>query len=186
VHQQKEHKKKGYAYFFHARTHKMLQELFTKLIILSINTHFMNEYLKIVEIRWADLDPNFHLRHSVYYDYGAYCRVSFLEEYGLSNLKMQELSIGPILFREEAVFRREIRLGDRLSINLALAKARTDYSRWTIRHELIKNQTILAAVITVEGAWLHTLQRKLATPPPEVAFVFEQMPKTEQFEWLGH
>ena len=27
-------------------------------------------YTKPVEIRWSDLDPNFHLRHSVYYDYG--------------------------------------------------------------------------------------------------------------------
>jgi acyl-CoA thioester hydrolase len=145
----------------------------------------MNEYLKPIDIRWADLDPNFHLRHSVYYDYGAYCRVSFLEEHGLTNLLMQQLNIGPILFREEAVFRKEVRLGDKLNIGLQLLKARKDFSRWTIRHELIKNENILSAVVTVDGAWINTLLRKLATPPAEVIKVFEVMPKAPEFEWHG-
>jgi acyl-CoA thioester hydrolase len=145
----------------------------------------MNEYLKPVEIRWADLDPNFHLRHSVYYDYAANCRLYFLEEHGLTNLLMQQLHVGPILFREEAVFRKEVRFGDKLIINLQLLKARKDFSRWTIRHELIKNENILSTVITVDGAWINTLQRKLATPPTEVITVFEEMPKSPEFEWHG-
>jgi acyl-CoA thioester hydrolase len=143
----------------------------------------MEKYIKSPDIRWSDLDPNFHLRHSVYYDYGAYCRVSFLEEYGLTNLMMQELHIGPILFREEAVFRREVRLGDNLKINLEVLKSRKDFSRWTIRHQLFKEETTLAAVVTVEGAWINTLARKLATPPLQVVSVFEQMPKAAEFEW---
>ena len=145
----------------------------------------MKEYLKQIEIRWADLDPNFHLRHSVYYDYGAFCRVCFLEEHGLSNAKMQELNIGPILFREEAVFRKEVRLGDKLFINLKLLKARKDFSRWTIKHEIIKNENILAAVITVDGAWINTMKRRLATPEQIVTDVFEAMPKDESFAWHG-
>ncbi|HXB44504.1 MAG TPA: thioesterase family protein [Puia sp.] len=145
----------------------------------------MNEYLKPLEIRWADLDPNFHLRHSVYYDYGAYCRICFLEEHGLTNTLMQELSVGPVLFREEAVFRKEIRLGDALHINLQILKARKDYSRWTISHQLVKDKNILSAVVTVDGAWINTLQRKLATPPVQVIGVFEQMPKAPEFEWHG-
>ena len=145
----------------------------------------MNEYLKQLEIRWADLDPNFHLRHSVYYDYGAYCRICFLEEHGLTNALMQELHVGPILFREEAVFRKEIRLGNKLQINLQLLKAKKDFSRWTIRHQIIKDENILSAVITVDGAWINALQRRLATPPSEVIAVFDQMPKAAEFEWHG-
>ncbi len=144
----------------------------------------MKEYLKVIDIRWADLDPNFHLRHSVYYDYGAFCRVCFLEEHGLSNATMQQLNIGPILFREEAVFRKEVRLGDKLIINLKLLKARKDFSRWTIKHEIIKNENVLATVITVDGAWMNTVQRRLATPEQLVTKAFEEMPKDDLFEWI--
>ena len=66
------------------------------------------EYIKDVDIRWSDLDPNFHLRHSVYYDFGAYCRISFLNDNGITETVMREHKIGPVLFREECVFKREI------------------------------------------------------------------------------
>jgi len=145
----------------------------------------MKGYSKSLDIRWSDLDPNFHLRHSVYYDYGAYCRVSFLEEFGLTHSIMQELKFGPILFREEAVFRREVVLGDALKINLRLTKARKDFSRWSIRHEIIKNEDKVAAVITVDGAWINLVLRKLATPPPEVIDVFSKMEQSADFEWLS-
>ena len=144
----------------------------------------MRKYIKHIDIRWADLDPNFHLRHSVYYDYGAYSRICFLEEFGLTNLVMQQLHFGPILFREEAIFRKEVRLGDKLLIDLQVLKSRKDYSRWTIRHQVIKNEDILSALITVDGAWINTEARKLAKPPEQVTTVFEQMPKSTEFEWL--
>jgi acyl-CoA thioester hydrolase len=143
----------------------------------------MDQYIREIEIRWADLDPNFHLRHSAYYDYGANCRVYFLDEHGLSAAKMEQLHFGPILFREEAVFRKEVRMSDKLTMDLQVVKARQDFSRWTIRHQLIKNGAILAAVITVDGAWINTQERKLATPPGEFADVFHQMPRSADFAW---
>jgi acyl-CoA thioester hydrolase len=98
---------------------------------------------------------------------------------------MEKLHFGPILFREEAVFRKEVRLGDRLTIDLEIEKSRKDFSRWTIRHQLIKNDSILSAVITVDGAWINTTERKLSTPPSEITEVFNKMPKSGNFEWLS-
>lgn len=145
----------------------------------------MDAYIKPIEIRWADLDPNFHLRHSVYYDYAAYCRISYLEEQGLTAAFMTQNHFGPILFREECLFKKEIRLGDTVSINLEILKARKDYSRWAIQHKIVKNDGVLAAILTVEGAWIDVLQRKMATLPESVRHVFENMPRSEQFEWMG-
>lgn len=56
----------------------------------------MQQYILPVQIRWSDLDANAHLRHSVYYDWGSYCRIAFLNEQGLSTTNMHELHIGPI------------------------------------------------------------------------------------------
>ncbi|NII29838.1 thioesterase [Pseudoflavitalea sp. X16] len=144
----------------------------------------MSSYIKTVEVRWADLDPNFHLRHSVYYDYGAYCRIAFLEAHGLTAAFMAQNHFGPILFREECVFRKEIRLDDVVTIDLRLLKAREDQSRWGIQHHIYKNSDTLAAILTVEGAWINTQLRKLAAPPEPVLHVFNNMPRAEEFEWM--
>jgi len=138
-----------------------------------------------VQIRWSDLDPNFHLRHSVYYDWGALCRVQFLNKYGLNADAMTRLQIGPILFREECVFRKEVRSGDAVFIDLKLVKAKADFSRWSIQHRILKMDDIVCAVLTVDGAWMNTALRKLSTPPETVHAVFNAMPRSDTFEWIG-
>src|SRR5688500_6174959 len=143
----------------------------------------MEKFIINVQLRWSDLDPNFHLRHSVYYDWGALCRIEFLDKFGLNAGTMQQLHFGPILFREECVFRKEIRSGDKITIELKLVKAKKDYSRWSIQHTIRKNGDIVCAILTVDGAWINTNERKLAIPPPEVSSVFSQMPVEENFEW---
>ncbi|MFN2458695.1 MAG: acyl-CoA thioesterase [Chitinophagaceae bacterium] len=143
----------------------------------------MSNFLQVVQIRWSDLDPNFHLRHSVYYDWGAFCRIEFLNKYGLTAEVMQQLQFGPILFREECIFRKEIKSGDEVQITLELVKSKKDFSRWTIQHHITKNSNVLSAVLTVDGAWLNTRERRLASPPEQVHQVFSNMPKSEKFEW---
>lgn len=144
----------------------------------------MEKYIQDIQVRWSDLDPNVHLRHSVYYDWGALCRVSFFQDNLLTGDVMQGLKIGPILFREECVFRKEIRMGDKVTITLELLSAKKDFSRWSIRHAIKKNEEILSAIITVDGAWLDVVKRKLAVPPEEVHHLFINMPKAAEFTWL--
>lgn len=144
----------------------------------------MTEFSQPIQIRWSDLDPNFHLRHSVYYDWGAFCRVEFLNAYGLTAEVMQRLQFGPILFKEECVFRREIKLGDEVTMNLELTRSKKDFSRWSIRHHILKNRNTVCALLTVDGAWMNIVQRKLTSPPEQVSEVFSQMPKAEDFQWM--
>src|SRR6266498_2249683 len=144
----------------------------------------MKQFIKEIQLRWSDLDPNFHLRHSVYYDWGAFCRIEFLKEFDLTPNVMQRLHFGPILFREECVFKKEIRDGDKITIDLTLLKARKNYSRWSIRHNIIKNRDNVSAILTVDGAWINTMERKLAIPPADAKKVFSQMPVDENFQWL--
>jgi acyl-CoA thioester hydrolase len=143
----------------------------------------MESYFQPIAIRWSDLDPNFHLRHSVYYDYGAFLRITFLNEQGLTTSFMADNNIGPVLFREECVFRKEVRMGDTLSINLQLVSASRSFARWSIRHSIMKNDNVLAAVLNVDGAWIDTVRRKLATPPEQVFKTFSEMPLAADFAW---
>ena len=144
----------------------------------------MNEYPFPVQVRWSDLDPNFHLRHSVYYDWGAYCRMRYFNEHGLTGDVMQKLNTGPIIFREECVFRKEIKFGDAVTIDVAVINARKDFSRWSLCHRILKNKEVLSAVLTLDMAWLNITERKLAVPAEEICKVIDGMPKDNQFEWL--
>ncbi|MEO6584391.1 MAG: acyl-CoA thioesterase [Ferruginibacter sp.] len=137
----------------------------------------MEKFEKSIEIRWSDLDPNFHVLHSKYYDFAAYTRMAFFVDHGITPAVMQDLHIGPILFREECVFKREIVFGDIIKVSLMLAKNTADYSRWSIVHELKKNEDTLSAIINVDGAWIDTNIRKLALPPKDIHSLFESAPK---------
>jgi acyl-CoA thioester hydrolase len=142
----------------------------------------MKEFIKEIQLRWSDLDPNFHLRHSIYYDWGAFCRIEFLREFDLTAHIMQQLHFGPILFREECVFKREIRDGDKITVDLSLLKAKKDYSRWSIRHRCEKCRHPFS--YHYRGAWINTIERKLTLPPPVAEKVFSEMPVDENFQWM--
>jgi len=144
----------------------------------------MKIFEKQFEVKWSDLDPNRHMRHTAYNDYAAHMRVKILEEVGLTMSKLEELAIGPILFREETLFHREVGMKDNITITASLIKARKDGSRWSFYHEMFRADGIKAATIIVDGAWLDLKKRKLAIPPSGMAELFLNMPKAENFEWI--
>ena len=141
----------------------------------------MKKFEKNIEIRWSDLDPNFHMLHSKYYDIGAYSRMAFLVEHGLTPAVMFKHHIGPILFREECLFKKELAFGDKVTVNFKVDKLSTDFGRWTMVHEIYKNDETLAALITAEGAWIDTIARKVTLPPTEVIDLFDKAPRTDSF-----
>ncbi|MEO6612003.1 MAG: acyl-CoA thioesterase [Chitinophagaceae bacterium] len=137
-----------------------------------------------VQVRWADLDPNFHLRHSVFYDWGALCRIEYLSKKELTWQRMAQLQIGPIIFREECIFKREIRLGDPVTIGMKLVKARRDFSRFTIEHIIKKDPATVSAILTVDIAWINGVTRKLAVLPAEDAEKLSSGLASDNFSWL--
>jgi acyl-CoA thioester hydrolase len=142
----------------------------------------MEKYSLPIQVRWSDIDQNRHLRHSAYYDYGATVRIACFSEHGLTNLKFEELRIGPILFREEAIFKREIKFEDKITVDLLVTKATSDFSRWSVRHHFFKDDGTLSAIINLDGAWIDVLARKLAIPDDFIQRVFEDFPKAKDFE----
>lgn len=143
----------------------------------------MSTFSLPIQVRWSDIDQNRHVRHSAYYDYGAMARISCFAQHGLTTERLEEFNIGPVLFREEAVFRRELRFEDIVSIDMTLVRSLPDFSRWTIRHQIFKGET-LAAVLTLDGAWIDTQRRKLTVPNESIQKIFTEFPKAEDFSWV--
>jgi len=47
-----------------------------------------------------------------------------------------------------------------------------------------KNGNTVSAIITVDGAWINTAERKLTLLPPIAEKVFSEMPVAENFQWM--
>jgi acyl-CoA thioester hydrolase len=142
----------------------------------------MEKILIPLQVRWADVDANRHLRHSVYYDFGAYCRMSVFTDLDITTKRLEDEKLGPILLREEAVFRREVVFGDKLLITIETTRAAPDYSRWSFRHTISKEDGTLCSVLTVDGAWIDTVKRKLVTPGEFIQRMLASLPRSPDFE----
>ncbi|MCP1726054.1 acyl-CoA thioester hydrolase [Natronospira proteinivora] len=139
-------------------------------------------YEKEYEIRWVDLDPNGHMRHSAYLDYGAQIRLSAMAEYGLSMVEMAKQGVGPVLFKEAIEYRREIRGGETIRVATELSGLSVNGKHWRMRHLIKKADGELAAVIEVQGAWLDLKARRVAPAPETIQAMVGRMPRSEDFE----
>ena len=143
----------------------------------------MEQYSQTYEVRWSDMDPNRHLRHSVYLDYAAQTRVALFSDYGLPISEIAKIGLGPILFREEIKYLREVNGMEKITVFCELNWMYEDGSRWSFFHRMVKNGGTPVAELTVDGAWLDLDARKLGNPSEEMIEVMKQYPRTEDFKW---
>jgi len=132
--------------------------------------------------KWADFDPNRHMRHTAYNDYAAEVRVRYFRDQNFSIEDFAKFNIGPILFTEETSFRKEIHLGETISVDIKLLGLSANNERWKIVHNIFNEAGKLAAIVKVYGAWIDLFKRKLTTPPKEAKHLFDNAERSEDFE----
>ena len=132
-------------------------------------------------VLWSQIDANQHMRHSAYADFAAQVRLNMLEKVGLNPASLLKRKIGPVLFREELIYLREVVLNDTVSVTAELSKSRSDGSRWSIRHEMYRGDGVKVAVINVDGAWIDMEKRKLCLLPDNLALSFMHADKTADY-----
>lgn len=134
-----------------------------------------------LQARWSDVDANGHVRHSAYADYGGHARVRLFAQAGFDMGRFAALQMGPILFREQLLYHREIGLLEEVSIDCALVGLSARGERWALRHRLTRGDGVQAATIDVEGAWLDLQTRKLCAPPRSLASAMRALPRAEDY-----
>ncbi|GAB4245915.1 MAG: hypothetical protein Tsb0034_24630 [Ekhidna sp.] len=144
----------------------------------------MNEVKYRFRVRWADLDPNGHMRHTSYNDYCAQARLMYFEDISMPFHKLIGMGIGPILFREDTRFFKEIRMNEEFEVGFTVSKMRKDGSKWSFRHNIYTSSGELSAKVEVDGAWLNLKERRTTIPPAELVDVLADAVKAEDFEWI--
>lgn len=142
----------------------------------------MSEFKSELHLRWSDLDPNQHLRHSVYYDFAAQQRTEMFSHFQIDLAELTQRDFGPVLFEEGARFRRELRFGQRYHMTGVVQSLRRDYSRFHFMHQIWQADK-LCAEVEVRGAWMSLSQRKLIVPPEDFCAKLAAFPRAADFQW---
>lgn len=140
-----------------------------------------DEYAREFEVIWADLDPNAHMRHTAFMDYGAQLRLAFLAERGMTMDELNRLGVGPILFREETDYLGEVRAGDRIRVTVELTGISDNRKHWGIRHRIFRGDGEPAAVINCRGAWMDLSKRRVCPAPDALYEALDAMPRSDDF-----
>jgi acyl-CoA thioester hydrolase len=102
---------------------------------------------------------------------------------GITMALMKEQHLGPVIFREECTFRREIGLHDEVYVDLSLRGLSRDHARFSFAHTFTKADGTYCATLIIEGAWIDTRLRKLTTPPDLAVDALDHLPRTADFSW---
>jgi len=133
------------------------------------------------QVLWSQIDANVHLRHSAYADFCAQARSNMLNQMGLSLDEFNKRKIGPVLFREELTYFREIGLDERIKVSVEITKYNTKNTRFSFKHEIFKENGIRAALVVVDGAWMNIIERKLTMIPEEWKEILQKIPKSTDY-----
>ncbi|MFD2554905.1 acyl-CoA thioesterase [Sphingobacterium tabacisoli] len=133
------------------------------------------------QVLWSQIDANRHLRHSAYADFCAQARSNMLNTLGLSLDQFAKQKIGPILFREELIYKREIQLDEYIKVEILLTKLNLKNARFSFQHIIYKENREKAAEVNVDGAWLNLIERKLTDIPVAWYEVLKKIPKAESY-----
>lgn len=134
------------------------------------------------QVLWSMIDANRHLRHSAYSDICTQARSNLMAQIGLSVNECAKFGIAPILFREETVFHREIKMDEEVFVVVEMTRHHPVNNRFSITHTLFKADGTKSATVNIDGAWFDLKTRKLASLPAEVLPLINKIPRSTDFK----
>jgi acyl-CoA thioester hydrolase len=135
-------------------------------------------------VRWSDLDANRHVRNTIFSEFATHTRFRLLEAHGFPQARFESSRFGPVMFREEIRYRRELLFGEEAAVNVRFAGLSEDGSQWRAHQEVARADGKQCAVLRIDGAWIHLDTRRLVAPPRELLDLLRSLPRTGDFEVL--
>lgn len=136
-------------------------------------------------VRWGDVDFNGHMRNTAYLDTAGDVRMLFFEAHGFPMDEFSRLRIGPVVFRDEVDYSRELRLLEPYEVSLVLAGLSGNGARFRLRNEFFTGRGERAACVTSSGGWLSLETRALVPPPDDLARALGALPRSDDFETIA-
>jgi acyl-CoA thioester hydrolase len=127
-----------------------------------------NLYSQLYTVRWSDLDANGHMKNTAYMECALQVRLAFFAENGFPFTEFQRQQFGPVMFREEMTYFKEIQMLEMIRATFHCSKLNDDGRRFTVVNMIFREGNVKAAEVISDGAWFDLRTRKLITPPAKL------------------
>ncbi len=146
----------------------------------------MNEpYVEQFRARWADMDFNQHMRNAAYLACSEETRLGYMSKNAWTVEELFRRRIGPVVLEEHLVYKKEIKLHESFNVDLMLAGVTADGRRIKVRNRFFRaSDGVLCAVVESVVLWLDLAARKAIQPLPELAKLWMDLARTEDFVML--
>ncbi len=134
--------------------------------------------------RWSDTDFNGHMRSTAFLDVASDVRLLFFSENGYSLDEFKKQNIGPVHLKDEIIYFKEIKLLEKLEVQLLLSGISEDGTRFSFKNYIFKKNGKIAAQITSKGAWFDLTSRSLITPPKDLYGLLNGLERSDDFEFI--
>lgn len=134
-----------------------------------------------IRSRWGEIDSNGHMRNVAYLDISANSRMEFFNANGYTLTEFFGAGLGPVVLKDEIEYKREVRLGEDLTVTNELAGMSEDNTRFIFRNQFIKANGKIACKISSLVAFFDIATRKSIAPPENLMRAILSLPRSEDF-----
>ena len=132
-------------------------------------------------VDWSDLDGNAHMGNSSYLDYASNARFLFFAEHGFTVSRFATEKFGPVITRDELVYRKELRLMDEFTVDFESVGVSQDGLRFRVRNTFRNKLKEILATVTSEGVWFDLETRRPRAPPPALDSVMRNLKRSNDY-----
>lgn len=133
--------------------------------------------------RWVDMDYNQHMRNAAYLGCAEETRVLFLEASGWTVADFKATQLGPVVLEDRVLYKKELFLLDAFRVDLQVAAATEDFSRFKVRNRFFReSDQALAAVVESSVVIFDLVARRPVPPPEKLGAVWRAAERADDFE----
>lgn len=136
-----------------------------------MNETFVQDY----RARWADMDFNQHMRNAGFLGCAEETRMRYLDAKGWTMDQFMKRRLGPVVVEDKLVYRKELRLLERFTVDLAVAGMSEDGRKLRLRSRFLSAEGALCATVESFVLWFDLDARKPITPPPELRAIWREL-----------
>lgn len=133
-------------------------------------------------VGWSDLDSNAHMSNTSFLDHASDARMLFFAQHGFTVARFAAEKFGPVVVRDELMYRKELRLMEEFIVDFELAGLSVDGVRFRVRNTFRNMAGDIAAAVTSDGVWFDTELRRSRIPPPELDGLMRALQRGEDFK----